>query len=159
MMSDFQINTDDMVGEWTSQPRLVYKYNMKLSAAKKAVEELENNLAVVKAKKEKEIRNNPEKYGLIKTTDAAVSTAVTCDAEVVETRKEVTEARYKESVLWAACRALENKKTALENIVRMQGREMFSEPKAPGAREFVEKETHRFASSKLRRNLNQDEEE
>jgi len=157
MSSDFKIDEDNIAGEILQQSSLIYKWNLKLARAKRENEMAKNYLEMKEAEKEKLVRKNPEAFGMEKATDAAVKCAIKADAELDALRKEVIEKSYGESVLWAACRSIEAKKSALENLVRMQGWENFSEPKFKGdVKNILEESGKRSVRNKIRKRSNQD---
>ena len=117
--------------EWLQQPNLMYKYAKHQAETKKAMEEAKERLDFLKAKLEMDIRANPGDYGLSKVTESAIASTVLLQPEYQEASKKYVEARYENDVAAAAVRAIDQKKTALENLVKLLSVSYFAGPSAP----------------------------
>lgn len=128
---DVSINEAALDVEWLHQPKLMLKYAKLAAAARKAVAFAKENRDVVRAAKRKDILSNPDKYGLAKTTDVVVEGAIASSSEYEEANAAYIEATYEAEVLESAVRAIEQRKTALENLVRLHAAAYFAGPSVP----------------------------
>lgn len=128
---DLQIDPTALDVEWLEQPRLFMKYAEAAAQAKKEVDQLKEALDVVKAQADHAIREKPEKYGVVKVTEATVMAAVTQEKNVRQSLANLIDARYELEILNGAVRAFEQRKTALENMVRLHGASYFAGPTVP----------------------------
>lgn len=130
--------------EWLKQPKLYYEAAEQLANKRFEMETLKNNLAAaeadledVQAKVDLAIRSNPSKYlGEIKVTEASIKNAVLLDPEYKKTKQicdnlnqELLKAKYEAELLAAIVEALNHKKSALENLVKLHSQNYFSVPK------------------------------
>lgn len=133
------INEFELDKEWVNQPRLFLKWAERLAGARKRVEEAKNELNVVRADLDFEIRSNPEKYDLPKVTETSIGATILKQQEYAIAEKALTQAKYEEGMLEAAVEALRQRKNALENLVELHVAGYFSNPRAPeGTKEEVD---------------------
>ena len=128
---DVSIDETALDVEWLQQANLMYKYARYQAETKKAMDEAKERLDFIKAKLEMDIRVNPENYGLSKVTESAVASTILLQPEYQEASKKYIEARYENDVASAAVRAIDQKKTALENLVKLLSVSYFAGPSAP----------------------------
>jgi hypothetical protein len=89
------------------------------------------NLDLVKAELDKEIRTNPEKFGIEKVTEAAVTHTIISQGKYKESQEELMQAEYESNIASAAVNAFNARKVALENLVKLYGQQYFAGPKMP----------------------------
>lgn len=128
---DVSIDETALDVEWLQQANLMYKYVRYHAETKKAMDEAKERLDFVKAKLEMDIRANPEDYGLSKVTESAIASTILLQPEYQEASKKYIEAKYENDVATAAVRAIDQKKTALENLVKLLSVSYFAGPSAP----------------------------
>jgi len=128
--ADFRIDAYNLDREWVRQPELYRQYASALADAKMELDEAKNDLSVIKSEVEKEIRQDPEKFGLAKVTEAAVAMAVPLDTRVRDAEEQIIVAKHKVGLLEAAVGALDHKKRALSDLVSLHLADYFSEPTA-----------------------------
>lgn len=145
-MSIAEIDPDALDIHWIKQPKLVYRYALKLAAAKLDLADAKNNLEIVKADLDKSIREDPENYGCSKLTEKAVENCVLSQGAYRRAVRDVNKSKHTVDVLEAAILALEHKKRALENLVTLHGQNYFSSPKVTGAGREAGEEMDRRAS-------------
>ena len=95
-----------------------------MDRAKLAVELAENGLAL-------DIRSNPDKYGLTKTTEGAIMATVKTQREYLDAVTEHVDARHELSLLEAAVTAMEQRKRMIEVLITLHGQQYFAGPSAP----------------------------
>lgn len=128
---DVSIDETALDVEWLQQSNLMYKYAKYQAETKKAMDEAKERLDFIKAKVEMDIRANPENYGLSKVTESAVASTILLQPGYLEASKKYVEARYENDIAVAAVRAIDQKKTALENLVKLLSVSYFAGPSAP----------------------------
>lgn len=115
--------------EWVNQPRLFFRYAKELADARQKLEESNANVKLVIAEADKKVRlsvADREK----KPPEAAIAQQISRRKEVKAAEQEALTAKHRVDVLYAAVNALEHRKAALENLVKLHGQNYFSAPKA-----------------------------
>jgi len=114
---DVEVQEHLLDQEWKRQPELVFKYGMMLADARRELQRAERMLVDRKNELSRDIRENPEAYGLAKVTESAIQTAIELDKRYLDWRDEIDQLRYEVGVLAAAMEALQHKRRALEKLV------------------------------------------
>lgn len=117
--------------EWLKQADLMRKYAKHSAEMDKLVDEKKEKLDVEQARIEMDIRSNPEKYGISKLTEGAIQSTMLLQPELQKIRQEFIDAKYESRIAIAAVRAIDQRKTALENLVRLLGVSYFAGPMTP----------------------------
>jgi hypothetical protein len=104
---------------------------MEQAAARDTADRAKERLEVYDAGLGLKIRANPAQFGLEKITESSVQAVILLDKEHARLSDELNTARYQLEVIAAAVRALDQKKSALENLVRLQGQNYFAGPSVP----------------------------
>lgn len=128
-----QIDEHRLDIEWKNQPAAYHHWSIELANAQKIHDINKAKLDVIKAELDKTIRDSPDKYGLIKITEPIVAAAVLMQSEHKAALKSVIKAKHDVDILKAAVFALNHKKDALENLVRLRLADYYSEPRADPA--------------------------
>ena len=133
------IDENQLDKEWINQPNLVFKFSKKQASARKEMDAIKNEIEVVKADLDKQLRLAPEAFGILKVTESAISSAIVLQPQYQEVQNKLNNARYELDIYTAMVNALEHKKRALESLVSLHGQNYFSTPKADdSAKEFIE---------------------
>lgn len=130
-IQDLHINPEELDVEWLRQPQLYAKYAQQVSALKAAADRAKERVEVVKAELDREIRTGPEKFGLVKVTETAVASAVAEHARYQEAVALKIDAAEQASQGFNALGALDHRKAALENLVKLHLAQWFSGPSSP----------------------------
>ena len=117
--------------EWLEQPRLFMKYAQHLAEMRKRLDAAKEQLDLVRAELDKDIRMNPDKYEISKITETVVSNTIITQPEYREANKEMIDAKFEVDIAMAAVRAFDQRKDALENLVKLHGQQYFAGPKVP----------------------------
>lgn len=134
-----EIDQGNLHAEWARQARLYHRAAIKLAEARLAYDTAKSELDVVAAETDKEIRDNPSRYGIKKVSEVAVKNAVLMHPSHKKATKLVNQRKYDVGILQAAVEALEHKKKGLEGSVSLFLSDYFAEPRAPkGARDSIE---------------------
>lgn len=142
---DKQIDPDQLDVEWLDQSNLFYKYSSALNEAisvreekKLLVERKKKGLDTLKSELELEIRRDPDAFELDKVTESSVKAAILASEEHKKLLEEYFEAceEYNSALeevnnLFTCVNTMQEKKTALENLVRLLGQQYFSTPVVP----------------------------
>ena len=129
--NDVRIDEQGLDVEWLRQAELMAKYTKHSAAMKRELDDAKEALDVGKARIEKDIRTAPEEYGLAKITENAVQSTILLDGEYQKLSKAFIEAKYEFEIAVGAVRAIDQKKTALENLVKLHGQSYFAGPSVP----------------------------
>ena len=128
---DIRIDPDSLDVEWLEQPSLAMKYNRNAAEAKRSLDLAKEKLDITRAELDKEIRTNPKKFGLEKTTDAIVVNMIPAQESYKEANAEFIKAKYDADIALSAVYAINQRKEALENLVKLHGMNYFAGPKVP----------------------------
>ena len=155
--NDIRIDESSLDLEWLDQPLLMMRYTRNAAVARKKLEDAKERLEFTKAKLDKDIRTNPDDYDLAKVTDAAVSSSLLVQEEYTEAYQTYITAKFEADVAQGAVNAIEQRKSALENLVRLYGLQYFAGPKEPVniTREWKDKKVQERADSGIAAKLNQ----
>lgn len=128
----FEINPDRLDEHWVEQARLYFGEAKKLADLRADLERAKAKRDVVAAELDQEIRLDPARHGLEKTTEAVVANAVLRTKRHKRATEAVILAKHAADVQDAAVTALEHKKRALESAVQLQINNLWSPPKVRG---------------------------
>jgi hypothetical protein len=122
--------------EWTEQPAMRHRYGVELADAKRELSRAKAELEITAAELDNEIRESPDDFGLSKVTEAAIKAAIPSNPRYKKFREKLINAEYLVDVLVATVAAIEHRRKALEDLVRLWLGDYFSAPRAPeGAQE------------------------
>ena len=107
------------------------RYAEQSAKARQHEDELKQQLEVLEAKLAKDMRLEPEKFGLAKVTEAAIKEAVIAHDERQKLSSKIVEAKFEREILQYAVTAFEHRKKALENAVSLYLCGFYSQPKDP----------------------------
>jgi hypothetical protein len=136
--SDIKVDYENLHMEWVAQPDLTYHYGKEVAEARAKVDRLKESLDVEEAQAlMRAFIPGPD--GKKPTVDQAKSVA-TVDPLRQLAAADLNEARRTLGLVQAAYEAIQVKKSALENLVRLHGQQYFAgpvEPKVLGERTGV----------------------
>lgn len=130
--ADLSIDKFQLDKECISHPGIFYRY---LNAAVEAEQEVANKkdyLKVLIANTQIRIRENFNNEGK-KVTEGLIGAAVESDPDVIEAEKSLRMAQETSTKLNTAVRALDTKKSALDNLVKLYCAGYFSSKNSGGA--------------------------
>jgi len=149
---DIRIDETALDVEWLDQPRLMMQYARHAADTKRDVDLVKEQLDLTRAELDKEIRSNPEDYDISgKITESVISNTIITQPEYKKTAKEYSDAKFEYDVAQAAVRAVDQRKTALENLVKLYGQQYFAGPSVPRNlnKEWEEREMQKRADKKV----------
>jgi hypothetical protein len=128
---DLRIDESALDVEWLDQPSLMFKFAKSAAAAQREMDEAKEAIDVVKAELDLDIRNNPEKYDLAKITEGAITNTILTQEKYKEALAFYNQKKFEYNVIKGATNAVDARKTALENLVKLHGQQYFAGPKIP----------------------------
>jgi hypothetical protein len=149
---DISIDENALDIEWLEQPSLVFKYSQWSAKCKLEVDRASEKLNIIKAELDQKVREDPEKYGVSKVTENAISNAIISHSKYQDAKADYLDKKYEAEMAQAAVWALNDKKAALENLVRLNGQNYFAGPSVPRdlSKEWIKKAEQRKVNSSIR---------
>jgi len=126
---DLDIDMNDLEGEWLKQPSLFMYYSQEHSEAIKERENAKNNLDVIDAQLDSEIRRDWEKHWTKSPTETAVKNWVLQHEKHKKALDVFNEKSHSVNLLQSAKSAFDHRRKALENLVTLLVTGFHSEPK------------------------------
>ncbi len=117
--------------EWLDQPNLMIRYIRHQANCALTLDKAKERLDVLRAELDKKIRAHPEKFDVSKLTETVVTNTIIIQPEYKDLQEEVLEAKYEFDIARAAVSAINARKEALENLVKLHGMSYFAGPKMP----------------------------
>lgn len=148
---DIAIEPDALDVCWLEQPNLMRKYTRHSALMQKRVDEAKEKLELVKAELDKEIRSNPSEYDLEKVTENVILATILVQEKYQTATTEFIEAKFELNVAKGAVDAVEHRKAALENLVRLYTGNYFAGPSVPRniTKDWEEHELQKSADTKV----------
>jgi len=151
--NDMRIDETALDVEWLDQPELMFKYAKQAAESKLQLDHVKEKLDVVKAKLDKAIRTDPATFGVEKITETVVQNTIIMQETYQRVATELANQKYEYEITLAATKAVDQRKTALENLVKLHGMSYFAGPSAP--RDLTAEKTRRANKKvKMKRNNN-----
>jgi hypothetical protein len=129
--ADIKIEEGCLDIEWLEQPMKMLQYGKHAAEMKRNLDRAKEKLELVRAELDNEIRSNPNKFGLEKVTDKAIDATIPLQERFKKASSDYLDVRFESDVAFAAVKAFEQRKDALENLVRLHGQQYFAGPKVP----------------------------
>jgi len=149
---DVTIDESALDVEWLEQPRLMARYCQHAAECKKELDHAKEALEVKKAELDKDIRSTPDLYDIGKITETVVQNTITTQTDYQQAMTEFIQAKYEYEMAQAAVRSIDQKKTALENLVKLHGMSYFAGPSVPRdlSKEWEQKEKQKEANTRVK---------
>ena len=146
---DIEIDENSLDIEWLDQPKKMLKYAKHAAQMRRELDISKQNLDIAKSEADKKIRNNPEKYKIEKVTENTVAAAIIIESGYKTAYEEYLEAKYESEMASNALTAFEQRKSALENLVKLHGQQYFSGPSVPRDLQWEREEKQKAVNQKL----------
>lgn len=127
---DVLIDYNALDWEWLRQAELTLKYGEALAEARLATDQAKEAMDIEEAKAGGRAREHFSSKN-IKVTVDMVRDEVQLDDDRQEAAEKFNQARYQQGLVQAAFDAIQAKKSALENLVRLHGQQYFAGPSEP----------------------------
>ena len=149
--NDIHIDESGLDVEWLRQPKLMFFYAKMVAELRRTLDRRKERLNIVKAELDKKIRQNPADFDIERITETAVSNTILTQEAYKEASADIIDTNYELSIAQAAVSALNDKRTALENLVRLYGQQYFAGPSVPRniTKEWEQREKQKQANTKI----------
>jgi hypothetical protein len=115
--------------EWIKQPDLYWKFSKLLAKHRKELAEKENEAKLIRAQLFRRIRENPQDYFVVgKATNDAIENMIIEQPKYQKAQREIIMAQYKVDLLFGIEKKLTQRKEAIQDLIKLQGRDYFSQP-------------------------------
>ncbi len=128
---DISIDESALDVEWLNQPTLMLKYGRVAAQTGKEMDVAKDQLEIVRAQLDKAIRLNPEEFYIGKLTEPLIDHTIKTQPEYQDASTKYIEAKYEAELAKFAVRAFDQRKSALEALVRLHGQQYFAGPSVP----------------------------
>lgn len=127
---DLQINKSDLANEWVKQPNLFAKYAAASAELKKTAQEKAERAKLIKAELKADAAENPREClgDGVKPSNEKIEAYATAHKDYQTAIKKAIEAQYRADMAENAVYAFHQRKSALENLVRLASMEYFATP-------------------------------
>lgn len=148
---DVRIDETALDVEWLEQAQLMRKYTEIAADAKKEMNNAKEYVDYVKATIDRDIRVKPEAFGVEKITETVVSNTIILQDKYQKAVTDYNDARYEYDIASGVVQAFEQRKTALENLVKLMGQSYFAGPQTPRdlSREYIERAERKHHNAKV----------
>lgn len=148
---DIEIDESALDVEWLNQASLMWKYGRHAAHARMEVDKAKEALDIKRAELDGLIRLEPQQYNIEKITEAVVTNTIALQPGFQKVNEKYIEAKYESDMAQAAVRAIDQRKTALENLVRLHGQQYFAGPSVPRdlSKEWAEKEKQKQSNEEI----------
>lgn len=166
--SEIVIDADALDVEWLQQPQLFIKYAEATVKAEMRYDKAKEYLDFIRAELDTEIRSNPLLYTQSdkKPTEGRISSLILTNPKYKNALDRYNTTKKQFKILSVALKAFEQRKSALENLVRLHGQSYFSSPTLPvdsniseNTLSFRESAVRKKVQEKIKKKLNQSNEE
>ena len=145
--NDINIDESALDVEWLEQPKLLIRYARHAAEKAQELDLAKENLDLVRAEVDMQIRDEPEQFGIsVKLTEALIGNTIISEPKYKIALKRYNTAKYEHEIARAAVSAIHMRKEALENLVRLHGMQYFAGPKMP--RDLSEEKARRAEQQK-----------
>jgi len=152
---DVSIDESALDIEWLEQPSLMMKYGIHRADLQLEVERTKERIEIVKAELDKSIRSAPDSYDIPKVSESAITNTILLQPQYQKAKEAYRKLKHELDYAWAASNAIDSKKSALENLVKLHGQQYFAGPKMPRElrreREIKQEDANRGVGNKLKR--------
>jgi hypothetical protein len=130
--TDIEIDESALDVEWVGHASLMLRYTRTAAESHKEMNLAKARLDYVKARLDKEIRENPDAYGLgTRITEGSISSAIRLSEDFEEANHGLIEKEFEYEVAAGVVRSFDHRKSALENLVRLHAQSYFAGPSVP----------------------------
>lgn len=150
---DLEINPHFLDAEFLGHANLFMKYATLSAEANKELREAEEHVKTTRSELIREAKNSGDKH-----TETTLEAYYRLDPEYIKAKERFVEASYNADMLTNAVFAMQARKCALENLVRLHGQEYYSNPREPHdlpeAVEELAKIKSKSANSRIKERMN-----
>ena len=152
---DIEIDESALDVEWLEQPQLMRRYCHLAAHAHQAMLLAEERLNFVKSTLARDIRADPAAFEVMPGSRGITEDQIKAATRIQESYRAASRsyisAQYEYEVAQGAVRSFDQRKSALENLVRMHGQQYFAGPSVP--RDLSAERQRRGADRLAQRNV------
>lgn len=126
----FGIDLTMLDKEWMEHSKIFLHFSLKVTKSTRKVAEAKAKLDLVRGELARKIRFDPDKYGLDKATEAAISNIIPTRKKYKKYLRLLNDAIENHNCLQDIVTALDHRRRGLERLVQLHGSSYFSEPRA-----------------------------
>ena len=127
----FDIDPDRLDEEWLAQPRRYHEKAVLLANCRRSYEMQKAKRDVVTAEMDRDVRCDPKAFGLDKLTETVIEKTIVLGKGYQMANEKVVLAKHDLDIAQAAVDALDQKKHALQDMVRLRLANYYAEPLIP----------------------------
>ena len=128
---DLIIDPNQLDVEAVRQAELFYRYAKEAVKARTVMDEKKMAMEVLEAKLQMRVRENPEKFGLLKVTEASIIACVKTRDSYIGAFQEWVRAAERSRLIDKAVVGMEMKKSMIETLTKLHGQQYFAGPSVP----------------------------
>ncbi len=128
----FTIDPEKLDEQWFRFARDYYEHACLLADAREEYERMKSRREVIAAELDRDIRQQPDTYGVAKITEAVIEKTVLLQKRFRKADEDVIIAKHNVDIMQAAIEAMDGKKKGLENAVRLRLAAYSAEPRVDG---------------------------
>lgn len=151
---DINIDEESLDIEWLEQPKLMLQYSKHCADCERKRDEAKEALELIQAELDNKIRQEPEKYNIEKVTEGTVKACILQRKAYKDANKAYLDAKYEFNIAKGAVEAFEQRKVALENLVRLHGQSYFAGPSVPRDITWERDERQKKMNAEMGKRLN-----
>jgi len=129
--ADKSIDPGQLDVEAVRQADVFFKWAERAVEAKALADRCKLKLELLLVRLEMQCRTAPEDFGLTKTSEAAVAAVVKAHPDYEKSSIEYINARRDAAILSEAVNAMQQKKSMLEEMIKLHGQQYFAGPSVP----------------------------
>ncbi len=131
LQNDKSIDPEQLDVEVVKQAETFFYWSEKAVEARAEKDRQEMKVDLLRSRLDGEARAKPEDFGLMKTTEAAISAAIACHEEMQAEQDKLIGAKEKVNLMDKIVITMEQKKRMLELLVTLHGQNYFAGPSTP----------------------------
>lgn len=128
---DMHIDESALDMELLEQSSLMARYSRLLAEAGRDKDLAKEALDLKRAEIDLDIRDHPDAYKLTKLTETAITNCILTESDFQDCQKQYNDKNFEVNVLKGIVSAIEHRKSALENLVKLYGQNYFAGPAVP----------------------------
>jgi len=149
--ADLRIGLHNLEKEWLEQPRLMMRYCELCAESIHNYDDAKQVHDIVVAQCAHDARIDPDSFDIGKITESSIKEVVSLDKECQQAERKANLAKHRTALMQSATRCLEQRRSALENLVKLHGQNYFSEPSLQGVDQSTLKEArHRETHDRIK---------
>lgn len=152
---DIEIDETALDVEWLNQASLMLKYARNEAECERELDMAKEKLDLTKSQIDFDIRMDPDKYGIEKKiTESVVQNTIIQQKPYRDDYEDFLEVKNNYNIAKGVTRAINARKDALENLVRLHGQQYFAGPSVPRDLSKQRQERDKKVNSRISEKIN-----